>query len=679
MPHTRPAALDLLAGLLLFVLNLALVWPLFFVEYPASFYSIEGAYLGLARHLLQHGDTLGWFPWWYGGIPFPNTYPPFSHLLTAAWSALSGASVGFAYHQVTAAAYSLIPVAVFALGRSLRAEWAPAALSGLLVSLLSPAAILFGSIRADLGGWRFARRLHVLIASGEGPHLVSILLCLLALFFLVRVFTRPRPLWMALACLGCAATALTNWLGAVALAFGVVAALLAMEDPFRKSRWLIAVAIGVAAYALAAPWMPPSTIAAIRRNAPFVEGRFEATAQTGVYALAAAAGLLILLGVLRATGAPRALRFATLWTWMLGAVVALARKPGVALLPQPLRYHIELEIALLLAVALGLFWLMAEVLDRRRAALTGMALLSAATLLQAPVYWTYARQLIRASDGHSSIEAVTARWLSANLPGQRVWLPGSVMFWANAFAEIPQFGGGFDNGIQNPVTLAIHYQIYSSDGAGDRDGQIAATWLKSFGARAVVVSMPNSAEAYHPFRNPAKFDGLLDLLWEHQGMRIYRVPMRHEGLAFVVPEGAVPRSRPADGLDVAPAERYVAALEDTRLPETRFAWNSLSEATIDAELRDGQVLSVQIAHHPGWEAWAAEQRLDVAEDGLGQIVLRPGAGKHRLRLRFTGGWEQVFARSASAVSALLLVLLLIPALRKKAAALPAIQALARRL
>lgn len=161
-------------------------------------------------------------------------------------------------------------------------------------------------------------------------------------------------------------------------------------------------------------------------------------------------------------------------------------------------------------------------------------------------------------------------------------------------------------------------------------------------------------------------------------MRIYAVPSRHEGLAFVVPETALPRSRPANGLDVAEAERYVAALEDTRLPVTRFRWASLSEATVEAEVRADEAVSVQIAHHPGWEAWSDGKPLNVAEDGLGQIALRPGAGKHRIELRFTGGWEQALAKTASLLSALLLAGLLVPALRRKAVALPAVRALARR-
>src|SRR5690606_35359639 len=105
-------------------------------------------------------------------------------------------------------------------------------------------------------------------------------------------------------------------------------------------------------------------------------------------------------------------------------------------------------------------------------------------VLQTPVTWNYARSIVRSGDGSQSIEAQTARWVEENLPGQRVFLPGSVSFWADAFGTVAQLGGGFDNGIQNPINLGVTYQIYSSDGAGERGGEIAITWLKAFGTRA---------------------------------------------------------------------------------------------------------------------------------------------------------------------------------------------------
>ena len=46
-------------------------------------------------------------PLWYGGIPFPDSYPPLLHVTVAAVSALAHISAGLAYHAVTAVLYSL--------------------------------------------------------------------------------------------------------------------------------------------------------------------------------------------------------------------------------------------------------------------------------------------------------------------------------------------------------------------------------------------------------------------------------------------------------------------------------------------------------------------------------------------------------------------------------------------
>ena len=75
--------------------------------------SIEGAFIGLARYIRDHFPHLTWMPLWYGGIPFPDSYPPLLHVTVAAVSALGHISAGLAYHAVTAALYSLAPVALY--------------------------------------------------------------------------------------------------------------------------------------------------------------------------------------------------------------------------------------------------------------------------------------------------------------------------------------------------------------------------------------------------------------------------------------------------------------------------------------------------------------------------------------------------------------------------------------
>ena len=81
------------AGLaaLLVILNAYITLRLFTVDYIAQMGSIEGVYLGLARYVSRHLADLGWFPLWYGGIPYADSYPPLLHWICGLAMVLSGA------------------------------------------------------------------------------------------------------------------------------------------------------------------------------------------------------------------------------------------------------------------------------------------------------------------------------------------------------------------------------------------------------------------------------------------------------------------------------------------------------------------------------------------------------------------------------------------------------------
>ncbi len=80
----------LLLAALLFALNLWIVRELLTAEFIDHMYSIEGTHISIARFALQHWPDLRWFPLWYGGIPYPNTYAPLHPLLVAAEAKLLG-------------------------------------------------------------------------------------------------------------------------------------------------------------------------------------------------------------------------------------------------------------------------------------------------------------------------------------------------------------------------------------------------------------------------------------------------------------------------------------------------------------------------------------------------------------------------------------------------------------
>jgi hypothetical protein len=88
-PHVWHVAL---CAAFLLLLNAFLVRDLFRIEYTRHMGSIEGAYIAIIRHLLEHGPGDRWFPLWYAGIPFQNTYPPLLPILAFATARVLGIS-----------------------------------------------------------------------------------------------------------------------------------------------------------------------------------------------------------------------------------------------------------------------------------------------------------------------------------------------------------------------------------------------------------------------------------------------------------------------------------------------------------------------------------------------------------------------------------------------------------
>src|SRR5205085_4088201 len=118
----------ILSAAFLLLLNAFLTRRLFVTEYLDQMGSIEGAYIGLSRYWIENWRDLSWFPLWYGGIPFQNTYPPLLHAVVALVAAASRLSPALAYHVVTALSYSLGAVTVFWLAYKLSSDWRPALL-----------------------------------------------------------------------------------------------------------------------------------------------------------------------------------------------------------------------------------------------------------------------------------------------------------------------------------------------------------------------------------------------------------------------------------------------------------------------------------------------------------------------------------------------------------------------
>ena len=656
----------LLGSALLLGVNALICAPLFHVEYLDHMGSAEGVFIALARYMRDHAGDLGWCPLWFGGMPFPNTYPPLLHGLVAITSVAGGMSPALAYHVVTATLYCLGPLTLFWFLAAESGRRATSFVAALLYSLFSPSAALLPELRADIGGVLHARRLQCAVHYGEGPHVAALTLIPLAMLALEFSFSRRRPGHFLLAVIACAAVVLTNWPGAVDLLMVLVAWIWAKEgsDSWRAAG-LVALA-GAVGYTIASPLCPPSTMRVVFENAQHAGGAYGIGIWQVLWVsmLGAACWLLRFLLFRSAVSAP--VRFSALLTLISGSVI-VAASHGIYLLPQPHRFHLVFELAVSILVVFLLFPALPHLPQSWRWVTAAAGCLLA--VAQIWNYGIYARELIRPTEIRQTIEYRVAEWLGHNGAYRRVFVPGSMSLWLNAFTDIPQLAGCCDQSPPNFMSRIAEYTIYTGRNAGNLDAYYSLIWLKAFGVQAIAMDGPASTEKYHPYANPHKFEGTLRRLWQSGDNDIFEIPHRTPGLAHVIPPAALVRRAPVHGLDVAPILPYVSALEDPALPAAEITWQSQHEATIRARLNRGQLISVQMTYTKGWHAYVNGAPRDVFRDGIGLLALRPGCeGDCTVRLRYDGGAEMSVARAASGVMALLLLAGVLRAERNRRAA-----------
>jgi hypothetical protein len=256
-----------------------------------------------------------------------------------------------------------------------------------------------------------------------------------------------------------------------------------------------------------------------------------------------------------------------------------------------------------------------------------------------------ARSLEAPIDIHATVEYKISHWLGQHMPGRRVFAPGSVSFWMNAFTDTPMLVGGFDNGITNQTLWDVNFQVLFGDKL-----PVALAYLKAYGCDAIVGDDFTSAEVFHPYSHPDRLHTLPEL-WRDGPEVIYAVP-RRGSLAHAIHDTDVVRQTPAP-YETKAIDRYVAALDDASLPQPALRWRDPSNASITANLEPDHLLSVQVTWDKGWKATANGQRCRIWGDKLGQIVLEPHCdGPCTVELSYDGGSELRFAWWASVLALL---------------------------
>ena len=656
-PKTRfripPALLDFL---LVFAFVAVLIWPLYKAKYLDLWASIESTFIADARFLADHWPHPNWQPNWYCGTRTDYVYPPALRYGTAVLAKYyPGMLPVRAYHLYIAFFYCLGIAGVYLLVSYGSKSRASGILAAVAVALVSPSYLFIHSIRDDAPYW-MPYRLNVLIRYGEGPHMTSLAWIGLALFFSLRALPKWRPGSLVAAAVSCAMVVSNNFYGATALAM-LFPILLWSIYITHLDKWIWARAAGIAvlAYGFTAFWLVPSYLRITLDNMRFVS--HEGNLWSRWVALALFVGF-VLLSEHFVRG-----RRERMWITFLAGATAFFTVNVVGnhylnfrLIGEPSRLVPELDLLLIC--------LSVELLRRlwtvdlpwpyiRRGAAVALVALAFSSSAQ---YVRRAHSIFqRYPDPTNRVEYQLQDWVAKNLPGSRVLPAGSVRFWFNVWNDIPQLGGGSEQGLLNPYTQPPQWQIFMGP-----EPEMSVLWMQIMAVDAIVVNDTNSREIYHDFVFPYKFKGVLPVLHDNgAGDIIYRVPRRYPSLARVVDRqqfNALPEI-PGNG-ELPQLQLWHAALENGPDTPAELHWEGTDAFRVKTTLRDGQSLRIAESFDSNWRAYDGDKHLPIRMDKLGMIVVDAPPGTYDIRFEFPTPLANILGRIVTALSVLAAIALL---------------------
>ncbi len=620
-------------ALALVALNMLLLAPHLATDFTSQPWNND--YILMAMTRMFRARPWGWNPLWYCGFPSTYAYPPLFHALVAA---MPVSSVGHAYHLVSGVGYALVPAALYLLALSLFGSRLVALVAALAWSLFPSPIYVFPSWASLARGFQYAPWPFVaLVEHAEAPHILSLAFAALALG------AAWRGRWTAASvCTG--AVLLTNYTGAAGLVAALAALGIAQGRVLGFGRAALRI-LGVAGagYGLAAFWITPGLLYAnttLARNVLPYREQIAAPWNATTWMILLASASLLALSVWRRV--PPAPAFLLAWLALSGTPVAAFTLVGNHLQPMPWRQVLELNLVLLLAVS-GL----ACIGRTGRIALLAVAALLGGMAVPGFVRHAWAFQP-RSADPRQLVSFEIADWLVRHVGGARVLAAGELNWALNIWADTPQVIGG-GQGLSNVLIEAAHKEV--TQGCADAgSAEIAQLWLRALAAPYLVVHGAASREHLHWFVQPERFSSL-PLVWTNgHGDSVYRLPPPEVHEAVVVDKELVGRLPPLRSTaDREFLAAYVAWAEGKR--PARVRWTSAEEATVEADLAEGEGILVKINYDPGWRIAGGRTR----PDPIGFLLLDLPPGHRQSALRFGAAWDVWLGRVITLATLLLLL------------------------
>jgi hypothetical protein len=630
------------------LLTAILIVPLFRIGYVDQWGSIESTFIADARFLIEHWPHPQWQPLWYTGTRFDYIYPPALRYGTALIVKVSGCEPVRAYHVFIAFFYCLGTASAYVLTRvAMRSRWL-AWLGTAAYMLMSPAYLILLSHRTD-SFWLAPYRLAALVRFGEGPHITSLALLLLALASAWRALEGQRRADVALAATFSAAVVSTNFYGATALA--VFYPILAWSFwVTRRDRWMgmLALIIPAAAYGLAF-WLVPSYFRITAGNMKYVGSPADGWSVASAVAVAAA---YVTLTWRLANRRPER-------TWAIfiaGCVLFFSLNIignyffNFRISGDPHRWIPELDVVYILGGVTVLQWMWNS---SGRVPQIAVAVIVLAAFFTTKSYIFHAWHIFPADPNYQGrIEYQIPKWLSQNIPGARFQTEGSVRFWFDVWHDLAQMTGGSDQGLVNGVTMDAQYVIRV-----DPNPEASVLWLQCLGVDAVYVPGPGSQEIYKDYKIPEKFVGVLPPIYDnHHGDVIYRVPRRNLTRARVVETAQINAVGRPQYYNLLPSLRaYADAIEKGPEQPITLEHDGPDAMRVRARLSPGQSIVVQESYDPAWHAWSGRVPLRVRKDAMGFMIIDAPPGEQEVRLQFITPLENRVGRVITPMTLLIMV------------------------
>jgi hypothetical protein len=648
----------LLDSLLLFAAASALVHPYYTNKFTDKWPSIESTFIADARFLSAHWPHPQWQPLWYTGTRFDYVYPPALRYGTAIISKVVGYWPVKAYHFYTMFFYCLGAVGVYLLLRAGGRTRIAAILAGAAALLMSPSLLFMTNMRNDSGPW-VPVRLGVLIRYGEGPHITALSLLPFALAFawlaLGPASTRgSRALYLALAAIFSAAVVSNNFYGATSLAIFYPLLLWSFWVTRRpRSFAFTALAIPALAYGLTAFWLTPSYLSITTRNMRYVSAP---GAMWSFWVALAVAAIFAFATYKLAHGRPE-----RTWAVFISGVVVFFTLNVLGnyyinfrVMGEPGRLIPEFDLAVILGAALVLEWLWFR---RRRPVRIAARIVVCLIVL---VAFGSTRHFVKRAwhiaepwpDYKSRVEYRITDWLWQHMPNARVCSAGTVRFWFNTWHDLPELGGGSEQGLLNPIVADAQWEI-----AIGTDLTPTVLWFQALGVDALYYAGPHSEEPYKDFKDPKKFAPLSVLYDDGLDNKIYAIPRRYPARARVVDAARLNARTPPSSADLASLRDYVSIVENGPDSPVIIERPNTDSVLLRAHFEKGQALLVQETWDSAWHAWSGGQPLNVHPDGVGFMTVDAPPGNREILLQFVTPLENRIGRALTIYSVFLIVFL----------------------